>query len=295
MNNYTTFDPTNRNTTIESYFPIQKTMNLVPPLTPLDNITITRRYAPSLVFLKRPSNTDQFKLEKGARRKARFRQRAKTGTKLIKKFGNVKGWTWKFLTLTSSYESGDLQRDWEAFKKRLDRYLQSDEYYTEELKKKYGKKKSITDDELQMVAYTKVVELNKKEDLKHLHILLYCPWVEEEWIRSAWYDIHAAYEVDIEFVSFADSEKLDEKIGYMAKYLAKAMVGRFSYSRSFLVGLKRVGILWHAVSVFKFKYFELATWEWVYQTWEEFLCLLKAGKVGRGISNLYDYMVIASW
>ncbi len=213
---------------------------------------------------------------------------------MVKEFGKMPGWSWKFLTLTSSYESGDLSRDWDVFRKRLLRYLQSDEYYTEELRKT-GKKPALTDDELKMVTYIKVVELNKKEDLKHLHILMYAPWIEEEWIRSAWYDIHAAYEVDIEFVSFADEKKLNKKIGYMAKYLSKAMVGRFSYSRSFMVGLTRIGILWHAVSVFRFKYFESATWDWVYSTWFEFLCLLKAGKVGRGISDLYDYMVIASW
>ncbi len=292
MNNYTIFDP--KNTKIEPYFPIQKTINLIPPLTPLDSITISRRYAPSLIFLKRPSNTEQFKLEKGFRRRGRFLQRAKTGTKMVRKFGEVKGWSWKFLTLTSSYDSGDLSRDWDVFRKRLNRYLQSDEYYTEELRKT-GKKPALTDEELKMVAYIKVTELNKKEDLKHLHVLLYAPWIEEEWIRSAWYDIHSAYEVDIEFVAFANEKKLNKKIGYMAKYLSKAMVGRFSYSKSFMVGLTRIGILWHAVSVFRFKYFMTATWDWVYETWEEFLCLLKAGKVGRGISSLYDFMVVSSW
>ncbi len=291
--NYTIFDPKNRNRKIDPYFPIQKTVNLIPPLTPLDNITISRRCLPSLIFLKRPSNTEEFKLEKGKRRKARFYNRARTGTQLIKEFGQMKGWTWKFMTLTSSYDSGDLQRDWEVFKKRLDRYLQSDEYYGEKLKK--YKKPALTDDELHMVAYIKVVEMNKKEDLKHLHILIYAPWIEEEWIRSAWYDIHSAYEVDIEFVSFANSPALEKKIGYMAKYLSKAMVGRFSYSKSFTVGLTRIGILWHAVSVFRFKYFMTATWDWVYATWFEFLCLLKAGKVGRGISSLYDFMVLSSW
>ncbi len=294
QNNYTTFDPKNRNTKIESYFPIQKTVNLIPPLTPLDNITISRRCLPSLVFLHRPTNTEEFKLEKGKRRKARFYNRAKTGTQLVKEFGQMKGWTWKFLTLTSSYDSGDLSRDFDVFKKRLNRYLQSDEYYTEDLKKT-GKKPALTDDELKMVAYIKVVEMNKKEDLKHLHILIYAPWIEEEWIRAAWYDIHAAYEVDIEFVSFANSKELNKKIGYMAKYLSKAMVGRFSYSKSFVVGLTRVGILWHAVAVFRFKYFLNQTWDWVYETWFEFLCLLKAGKVGHGISDLYDFMVVSSW
>ncbi len=137
--------------------------------------------------------------------------------------------------------------------------------------------------------------MNKKEDLKHLHILLYCPYMKKEWIRQQWYEIHEAYEVDIEFVSFANAKELSKKMSYMAKYLSKAMVGRFSYSFSFVGGLHRLSSLWHAMTCFKFKYFIDKDWNWVYSVWQEFLFLLKTGKIGVGISDLYDFAMISSW
>lgn len=255
-----------------SFVSFQKTKNLIPPLTPLEYITTTRRPLPRLVFLKRPTNAETYQMKKGARRKSRFWNKAKTGEYMIKRFGRVRGWSWKFLTLTSSYSSGDLSRDWEAFVKRVKRHF---------------KLKSLT--------YIKVVEMNKKEDLKHLHILLYCPYMKEEWIRAQWYEIHKAYEVDIEFVSFANAKSLAKKMSYMAKYLSKAMVGRFSYSFSFVGGLKRLSLLWRGMVVLKFKYFVDQSFEWLYGIWQEFLTLLKTGKTGSGISNLYDFMIVSTW
>ncbi len=196
-----------------------------------------------------------------------------TGEFLIEHFegARVDNGGFKFLTLTSSHESGDLARDFDVFLKRLKRFINQEQ-----------------------IPFIKVPEFNKREDLKHLHILLYCPYVDIEWIRDQWNDIHAAYEVWIEGI-YSEGE-MRKEINYMAKYLSKSIQGRFSYSRSWFSHLRRLPQLWHAMIIYFFKFFKRQhDIEWIYSIWHEFLSLLKAGKVGGGISNLYDFMVVSDW
>ncbi len=247
---------------------IEKTVHA---FSSLDSTYTIHRSAP-LLTLQRPTNLESYEIFKAKRKKGRFHNRALTGEYLIEQFGNgkVNNGGFKFLTLTSSYDSGDLSRDFDVFLKRLKRYINQDQ-----------------------VPYIKVPEFNKRKDLKHLHILIYCPFVDIEWIREQWNDIHGAYEVWIEGIY--SQREMNKEINYMAKYLSKSIQGRFSYSRSWFSNLRRLPKLWHALVVFRFKYFVDQEWAWIYSVWQEFLCLLKAGKVGAGIGNLYDFMIVSTW
>jgi hypothetical protein len=110
----------------------------------------------------------------------------------------IKGYRFAFLTLTSSTESDNkyILNHWEILRKRINR--------------KYGK-----------IWYFAVRETNEKGDLIHLHILLYAPYINVNWISTQWSDIHDAKVVYIEGIP--DSEIQSKILGYMSKYISKGM------------------------------------------------------------------------
>ena len=129
--------------------------------------------------------------------KARFWQRIQSFISKMKS-QRIKGYRFAFLTLTSSIESDNkyILNHWEILRKRINR--------------KYGK-----------IWYFAVRETNEKGDLIHLHILLYAPYINVNWISTQWNDIHNAKVVYIEGIP--DSEIQSKILGYMSKYISKGM------------------------------------------------------------------------
>ena len=240
----------------------------------LDNTYVSRRSlshkAVQASFRKlKLLNPDEYKEMKVKRRRGRFWNRAKTGEHILRS-QKKKGWSFKMLTLTSSYESGNLSRDFEIFLKRLKRFWH-----------------------LRDIPYIKTVEWNKKGDLLHLHIIMYTPYVSIEKIRHIWNEIHHAYEVFIERIKDVDDE-LNKQFGYIGKYISKDMAKRFSYSRSWLGFLTNVPLLWKAAVEYYFE-LKISDLEWLLRVWSEFIDGIMSGEIPKRFDNLYDFMVLSTW
>ena len=230
----------------------------------LDNTYVTRRCPIHALFGHSAKDYEEFKAR---RRRGRFWNRAKTGERILRA-RQKHGWSFKMLTLTSSYQSGDLSKDWDTLRKRLERFWH-----------------------VQNIPYIKVVEFNKRGDLEHLHIILYSPYVAVEKLREMWFEIHHAYEIFIERIPEKD---IDENFGYLGKYLVKQMARRFSYSRSWVGGITGISELWKGAVKYFFK-LGVNDFSWLTQAWGEFIEGVLAGEIPKRFDNLYDFMVISTW
>ena len=105
----------------------------------------------------------------------------------------------RFLTLTSSPEAGDFQKDFRKLIMRLSR------------------RGLVT-------SYIRVPELTKS-GLRHDHILFRGSYIERQFIAKLWGEIHNSPVVDIRRVRGRRGLAC-----YMANYLVKSPAGRYSYS-----------------------------------------------------------------
>jgi hypothetical protein len=112
----------------------------------------------------------------------------------LEKNGNV-----RLITLTSSRESGDFQRDFRKLIMRL------------------GRRKLVT-------SYIRVPELTKT-GLRHDHVLFRGSYIEQKFLSEQWEAIHGAPVVDIRRVRGRRGIA-----NYLANYLAKSPASRYSYS-----------------------------------------------------------------
>ena len=211
--------------------------------------------------------SEDYEEEKARRRRGRFWNRAKTGETVLKA-RRRKGWSFKFLTLTSGYASGDISRDFDVLLKRLRRLWHE-----------------------RSIPYIKVSEFNKKGDLEHLHIILYSPYIAIERLREMWFEIHHAYEIFIERIPEKD---IDKNFGYLGKYLVKQMARRFSYSRAWVGGIMGISELWKGAVKYFFK-LGVNDFTWLTQAWGEFIEGVLAGEIPKRFDSLFDFMVISTW
>ncbi len=231
----------------------------------LDNTYVTHR---SLFYRHlRASQPEEYKALKAKRRRGRFWQRAKTGENILRA-QRKKGWSFKFLTLTSGYASGDISRDFDVLLKRLRRLWR-----------------------VNSVPYIKVSEFNKKGDLEHLHIILYSPYIAVEKLRKMWFEVHHAYEIFIERIPEND---IDKNLGYLGKYLVKELERRFSYSRAWVGGITGISWLWKGAVKYFFK-LKMNDFSLLLQAWEEFIEGVVAGEIPKRFDSLFDFLVISTW
>ncbi len=264
MKNYTTIDLKNKNNIVSNVVvPKERSFSF----SSLDSTDVIRRTASNLVkqayHKMKETNPEEYEALKLKRKKGRYWNRAKTGQTLWQAH-KIHGYSFKFLTLTSSPRSRDLSAHWDALRKRLERYWHVKNF-----------------------AYIKMPEMNEKGDLVHLHIIMYTPYIPVEKLRKMWEQMHKAFEVFIEAI---EESELDHNFGYLSNYLTKDMPKRFSYSRSW-VGNMAVSKLWRtAVKIF----FRLGIndFSWLINTWTEFIL---AEHVPKYLGSLYDFMVISSW
>jgi hypothetical protein len=121
--------------------------------------------------------------------------------------GLKRGGTVRFLTLTSSDAApADIQRSWRCLYMRcLRRGL--------------------------IIGYIKVPE-QADDGRKHLHILFRGKFIDQQWLKAQWSQIHNSQVVDIRLVKFkGDARRV---AGYMAKYMSKRSAGRYSWSWSWV-------------------------------------------------------------
>jgi len=113
---------------------------------------------------------------------------------LDRKAGHV-----RFLTLTSSPEAGDFQKDFRKLIKRLQRRRLVQDY----------------------------IRVPEKTDsgLRHDHILFRGSYIEQAYLSHLWQQIHHSPVVDIRRVG-----SRHRLACYLASYLAKSPAGRYSYS-----------------------------------------------------------------
>jgi hypothetical protein len=111
------------------------------------------------------------------------------------------GWTVKFLTLTINREMSrtEFMLAWKKFRQRLERRFVIISAYP------------------QMTAYVAVVERQKKSNRPHLHICIYCPYIQWNKLIKVWGE-GGCY---IEAVKEHEGRELNDLGGYMSKYLSK--------------------------------------------------------------------------
>jgi hypothetical protein len=110
----------------------------------------------------------------------------------------------RFLTLTSSKESpSDIHRSFEIFVKRV--------------RRKFGR-----------FEYIAVKELTKS-GLAHIHVLFRGCYMDFEWVRDTWYEIHRAKVVYLEQVRGTHRQVS----AYLVKYLDKEYEGSYRFWCSF--------------------------------------------------------------
>lgn len=155
----------------------------------------------------------QLRNSKDARTKRNRRcfHRAMSG---LQRGGNI-----RFLTLTSSPESGDIHRHFKALVMRL-------------------KRRGLLTGYIQVPAYT-------DSGLVHKHILFRGSYIEQGLISRWWSDLHGAPVVDIRAVS-GNKRKI---AGYMASYMSNQSAGHYSWDwgwvwRGFVKDWERLKHCW---------------------------------------------------
>jgi hypothetical protein len=243
-----------------------KTMKQVTKKTSLDSTNISCRSAYYKGLAK--ENPKEYEELKARKRRGRFWNRILTGSRMLR-HQLKRGYSFKFLTLTSSYKSkNDITRDFDVFWKRLRRKFRFNE-----------------------IAYFKVVEKNKKGDLLHLHLIIYTPYIKVEEIRKMWYEIRSAYEVYIKRIPM---KELKMYFGYLGKYMSKDMARRFAYSRSWFLGLS-VSVMWKAMVRNFFTLTDGKRIDWLIETWNEFMKYVFRKEYAWDLKSLYDFCVLSSW
>jgi len=164
------------------------------------------------------------------RRFSRMYHRVRSG---LEKMGNV-----RLLTLTSSPESGDFQRDFRVLIKRLQR-------------------RGLIED------YIRCPELSGT-GLRHDHILFRGSYIDQAYLSYLWGKIHGSPVIDIRCVY-----RRHRLACYLASYLSKSPAGKYSYSwgwvwRGFAQSWR---ILKRTSRSFGWTYKELLTnWQWCVRT-----------------------------
>lgn len=131
-------------------------------------------------------------------RQKRLYHRTMSGLELAKEMGE----SIRFMTLTSSPDSTDINHGFRCLVKRI--------------RRKYGKFEYIAARE-----YT-------QSGLIHIHLLYRGSYIPQRWLSNAWKRLNNARIVDIRLIDMQRRKK--SQIGaYMVKYLTKQMVGKRSW------------------------------------------------------------------
>lgn len=117
--------------------------------------------------------------------------------------GFHRGGRLRLLTLTSSPEAGNFQRDFRRLYMRL-------------------KRKGVRFEYIRVLEYT-------RSHLVHAHILYRGDYLDHAWISHLWEQIHQSPVVDIRSV-----RKEKRMASYLASYLSKEVAGRISWSWSWV-------------------------------------------------------------
>lgn len=190
--------------------------------------------------------------------------------------GLEKGGSLRLITLTSSDDAPvDIQRSFRKLIMRL-------------------RRRNLVDD------YIKVIE-TKNDGRDHIHLCFRGQFIEQMFLSALWAEIHASPIVDVRRVKSGYRTKI-AVAGYLAKYMAKEMTRRYSWSWGWVY--KGFVKTWREAKHMLYGYsrFGLHAWLWAdflhlwrlhlrrHHTREQFLMMLEGG-----LMKLRQQGVLPAW